>query len=810
MPPKGGLKTDGQKVDPVSGNSVPVGSNANEVRDDIPAQLSDGEYVVPSDIVRYYGVKFFEDLRNQGKGGLNQMAANGRIGGEPIPAGGPQASELSNNEMQEMQNMVGAAMGGMMTQQMPQQQQQINPDPYSQQSSMYKQPQGYDNGGDTYYPGGSPTEQAATTPTRYTGEFSWETKEPEKEPDDPESTAVTLYCPDGSINTLQLPADQDRYDTLVATGCGLDQSIVRPKDDNDDPGSNLPEITDEQRNAWMKDYGYKGDGTETFEDIIKGSQGAMDGGNKNFIEKLLSGGVFGKLQAGTVAAQVAGNIIILSENLGDEKSNPNYDEQKALLDSLKAQRSKYVKENGLSLLEGTGVINGDQFSKQVNSTQIDWALSYKAVDVDGNSIWKDREDFYKHLEGVSSDPDRGIIATYDPTSGAVKYTYDPDKYNLGEIKPPIRPGSGSDDGGPGGGDTGSDPGSDPGSDTQITPVGDKEDADNLDDLITAPPGEQVTIIPPNNEDFINAVIANPDDFLPPIVSSEGDADNLENLDTTPISITPVGDEDDADNLEDLITTPPSGGQDNNPNMPDPNDPPYTPPVYTPPEADDDDEPELEVYVPPAEEDDPGPAITYTPPDTGGYDEAPITYTPPSSSSSSSNDDDPNSIFNPSSPINTAGKPSYTNPAKDPYAEPGRPTSSSSSSNQTSSSTASANQAAASTASSGGCCFIMLEARYGDGTMDEVVRRYRNEHMNDRNRRGYYKVAEVFVPLMRKSKIFKWIVTKTFADPLVSYGKYYYGQNKHGVIYSPLKNFWMKVFYIVGGNTEFIRENGEVV
>ena len=75
---------------------------------------------------------------------------------------------------------------------------------------------------------------------------------------------------------------------------------------------------------------------------------------------------------------------------------------------------------------------------------------------------------------------------------------------------------------------------------------------------------------------------------------------------------------------------------------------------------------------------------------------------------------------------------------------------------------------------GGCCFIMLEARYGDGTMDKVVRRYRDENMTPRNRRGYYKVAEVLVPLMRKSKIFKWIVTKTFADPLVSYGKWYYG------------------------------------
>lgn len=113
-------------------------------------------------------------------------------------------------------------------------------------------------------------------------------------------------------------------------------------------------------------------------------------------------------------------------------------------------------------------------------------------------------------------------------------------------------------------------------------------------------------------------------------------------------------------------------------------------------------------------------------------------------------------------------------------------------------------------SGGGCCFIMLEARYGNGTMDEVVRRYRDEHMTDRNRRGYYKVAEVLVPLMRKSPIIKWLVTKTFADPLVSYGKYYYGQNKHGVLYSPVKSLWMKLFDTVGGDTEFIRENGEVV
>lgn len=109
-----------------------------------------------------------------------------------------------------------------------------------------------------------------------------------------------------------------------------------------------------------------------------------------------------------------------------------------------------------------------------------------------------------------------------------------------------------------------------------------------------------------------------------------------------------------------------------------------------------------------------------------------------------------------------------------------------------------------------CCFIMLESRYGDGTMDEVVRRYRDEKMTNRNRRGYYKVAQVLVPLMRKSKIAKWIVTKTFADPLVCYGKWYYGQNKYGWIFKPVEKFWMNVFDAVGGEVEFIRENGEVV
>jgi len=82
-----------EDVDPVSGNEVPPGSLPEEVRDDIDARLSEGEYVVPADVVRFYGVKFFEDLRTQAKEGFADMEANGRIGGEPLPPEGMEMVE---------------------------------------------------------------------------------------------------------------------------------------------------------------------------------------------------------------------------------------------------------------------------------------------------------------------------------------------------------------------------------------------------------------------------------------------------------------------------------------------------------------------------------------------------------------------------------------------------------------------------------------------------------------------------------------------------------------------------------------------
>lgn len=111
---EGGLSDDGTTVDPVSGNEVPPGSLAKEVRDDVPAQLSEGEYVVPADVVRYFGVKFFEDLRNAAKGGMMEMEANGRIGGEPVAmtVANQTGGELSPEELAAVEQATGMALGG--------------------------------------------------------------------------------------------------------------------------------------------------------------------------------------------------------------------------------------------------------------------------------------------------------------------------------------------------------------------------------------------------------------------------------------------------------------------------------------------------------------------------------------------------------------------------------------------------------------------------------------------------------------------------------------------------------------------------
>ncbi len=109
---KGGMADDGKSVDPVSGNDIPPGSMAEEVRDDVDVKLSEGEYVIPADVVQFYGVDRFEKMIGKAKEGLAEMEANGRIGGQPVE----EKDDLPFKDEELMateEQAVGMAQGGM-------------------------------------------------------------------------------------------------------------------------------------------------------------------------------------------------------------------------------------------------------------------------------------------------------------------------------------------------------------------------------------------------------------------------------------------------------------------------------------------------------------------------------------------------------------------------------------------------------------------------------------------------------------------------------------------------------------------------
>jgi hypothetical protein len=242
------------EVDPVSGNDVPPGSLPEEVRDDIPAQLSEGEYVVPADVLRFYGMKFFEDLRKEAKIELARMDAEGRIGGEPM--GEMQEGDLTPEEMAEIDSMM-MAVGGYATQQPTQ---STQPDPYQQQQMMYRQGApvamgnaGYAQGGDVrgYAPGGDvvpmPNVPEPTTPlptgtqaqldfSQFGAGFSFSPNAQQNlqqlgQPTQaqPTFTPVTLYAPDGTEVTANT---QEEYNKYISMGYTTTPPVQQ--NDNDD------------------------------------------------------------------------------------------------------------------------------------------------------------------------------------------------------------------------------------------------------------------------------------------------------------------------------------------------------------------------------------------------------------------------------------------------------------------------------------------------------------------------------------------------------------------------------------------------
>ena len=408
---EGGIMDDGMDVDPVSGNEVPPGSLAEEVRDDIPAQLSEGEYVVPADVVRYYGVKFFEDLRDQAKMGLADMEANGRIGGEPVPEGGPvNDQELSEQEMAAIREVMGMAEGGTVQ------------NPYLQQQQMYRQPApqavgntiGYDQGGDTpsyaknvfnpmqYGLGfsfmGQPQQTGAvpgtTTPgTTTPGDTTVVTPVTGGVP------TLTLYGPNGEIRTFNLPlsaTDAAEVTRLKELGYSETKAVTpTPTPTGSDRGERTKLETDP--NKWMENFDYT--------DMSNlGSQ------TSDLLKKAPVGSVMGAFMNATTAAQAAANLIILKNNGGDPEE----------IAKLQAQYDQFIKDSKLGYMP-KGLINGDRLAKDIVENNIDIALNRDSVDLNNKPLFKDDNDFNKFMEKVGP---RGM--EFDPTEGSYKKKKDRD------------------------------------------------------------------------------------------------------------------------------------------------------------------------------------------------------------------------------------------------------------------------------------------------------------------------------------------------------------------------------------------------
>lgn len=118
---EGGMNQQGGTTDPVSGNEVPTGALQKEVRDDIPAKLSEGEFVIPADVVRYIGLDRLMQLRDKAKEGLARMEEIGQMGNSEEaanpeePHGDEFASEIDSimSELDKEGEKNHLAIGGM-------------------------------------------------------------------------------------------------------------------------------------------------------------------------------------------------------------------------------------------------------------------------------------------------------------------------------------------------------------------------------------------------------------------------------------------------------------------------------------------------------------------------------------------------------------------------------------------------------------------------------------------------------------------------------------------------------------------------
>lgn len=237
----GGLMQEGGTVDPVSGNDVPVGSTQEEVRDDIPARLSEGEFVFPADVVRYFGLETLMKMRQEAKQGLQMMDAMGQMGNSDeatLPDDIP--FDINDLDMED-DGVVEYNEGGVVQQQGFTGVTNFQPQQYGQTYTQYQAPQ---------IPTAQPLQQAAvpTVPTMPQGQvpsFESFTKAPEgtapenREYINPTTGERRTFVFIGGKSTVQIPegfipvSDYDPTEAVVPTTSPETTRVVETQDERD-------------------------------------------------------------------------------------------------------------------------------------------------------------------------------------------------------------------------------------------------------------------------------------------------------------------------------------------------------------------------------------------------------------------------------------------------------------------------------------------------------------------------------------------------------------------------------------------------
>jgi hypothetical protein len=109
---------------------------------------------------------------------------------------------------------------------------------------------------------------------------------------------------------------------------------------------------------------------------------------------------------------------------------------------------------------------------------------------------------------------------------------------------------------------------------------------------------------------------------------------------------------------------------------------------------------------------------------------------------------------------------------------------------------------------GGCCFVFLEALNGE--LPAYVRKGRDELVNPARRDGYTWVANRLVPLMRKSRVARWLTNTLMVRPFLAVGRWHYKEpaaRKSAVLLIPVCLAWFKTWDVIGYFNKGIRYGG---